>query len=94
MESFRNFEGSYLMGLSMDELINTFNELLRAYGNVDIAEAEFKRLMADDQELHELYREWCDETGHTERHGFLDYAEEYIAHQNSVWDTLADDFDN
>ncbi len=78
----------------MDELLNTFDELLHSHGSVDIAEAEFKRLMADDPELHELYREWCDETGHTERHGFLDYAEDYIANQNSVWDSLRDDFDN
>lgn len=78
----------------MSELLNTFDELLRSYGSVDMAEAEFKRLLADDNELHDAYRQWCDENGHTERHGFLDYAEEYIANQNSVWDSLNDDFDN
>lgn len=77
----------------MDELLTTFEEVLRSHGNVDIAEAEFKRLIADDNDLHELYREWCAETGHTERHGFLDWAEEYISNQNSVWDTLTDEFD-
>lgn len=79
---------------TMDELIMTFEEVLRAHGNVDIAEAEFKRLIADDSDLHDAYHEWCEENGHTERHGFLDWAEEYIANQNSVWDTLTDDFDN
>ncbi len=79
---------------TMDELIMTFEEVLRAHGNVDIAEAEFKRLIADDNDLHDTYHEWCEENGHTERHGFLDWAEEYIAIQNSVWDTLNDDFDN
>lgn len=78
----------------MNNLLSTFDELLRAYGSVDMAEAEFKRLIADDEELHGEYREWCEINGHTERHGFLDYAEEYIANQNSVWDTLTDDFDN
>lgn len=78
----------------MEELTRMFEELLRDHGNVDVAEAEFKRIIADDPELHELYRTWCDETGHSERHGFLDYAEEYIANQNSVWDTLTDDYDN
>lgn len=78
----------------MNNLLSTFNELLRSYGSVDMAEAEFKRLIADDEELHSEYHEWCEINGHTERHGFLDYAEEYIANQNSVWDTLTDDFEN
>lgn len=80
--------------MPMIDLLSTFNELLRSYGSVDMAEAEFKRLMLDDQELYEAYREWCIENDHTERHGFLDYAEEYIENQNSIWDTLSDDFDN
>lgn len=78
----------------MNDLLTTFEELLRAYGNVDMAEAEFKRLIADDDALHEEYREWCDEHGHTERNGFMDFAEDYITNQNSVWDSLNDDFDN
>lgn len=77
----------------MDELISTFEELLRSYGNVDMAEAEFKRLIGEDSVLHDAYREWCEETGHTERLGFLDWAEEYIANQNSVWDSFNNDYD-
>lgn len=78
----------------MENLTDLFEQLLRDFGNVDLAEAEFKRMIADDEELHESYRQWCDETGHTERHGFLDFAAEYIENQNSVWDTLTDDYDN
>lgn len=78
----------------MEELTSLFDELLRTHGSVDVAESEFKRLMADDEELHERYRGWCDETGHSERRGFLDYAEEYIERQNSVWDALDDDYDS
>lgn len=78
----------------MDELLTTFEQVLKANVSVDIAESEFKRMLADDDELHEAYHEWCVENGHTERHGFLDWAEEYIANQNSVWDTLNDEYDN
>lgn len=78
----------------MDDLITLFEHILQSHGNVDIAEAEFKRLIADDAELHADYRSWCEETGHTERNGFLDWAEEYIANQNSVWDTLSDEYDS
>lgn len=78
----------------MDELLTTFENVLQAHGNVDIAEAEFKRLIGEDDDLHEAYHEWCVENGHTERRGFLDWAEEYISNQNSVWDTLTDEFDS
>lgn len=80
--------------MSMENLTELFEQLLRDLGSVDVAEAEFKRLIADDEELHALYREWCGETGHTERRGFLDFAEEFIADQNSVWDSLNDEYDN
>lgn len=77
----------------MKEVTEIFDQLLRDFGSVDLAEAEFKRLIADDEELHSLYHDWCEETGHTERHGFTDYAAEYIANQNSIWDTLTDEID-
>lgn len=83
-----------IFGATMEELLQTFEDVLKAYGNVDIAEAEFKRMLTDDAELHDAYHEWCHEMGHTERHGFLDWAEEYIANQNSIWDSLKDDYDS
>ena len=73
-----------------EELITLFEQLLREHRSVDIAEAEFKRMVADDPDLRSMYREWCEENGHTERNGFLDYAEEFIESQNSIWDTLTD----
>lgn len=78
----------------MENITDLFEQILKHNRAVDLAEAEFKRMIADDDELHEQYREWCDETGHTERRGFLDFAEEYIADQNEVWDTLNDEYDN
>lgn len=77
----------------MEELTEMFVALLDSHGSVDVADAEFKRIIADDSELHDRYREWCEENGHSERHGFLDFAEEYIANQNSVWDSLTDEYD-
>ena len=78
----------------MENITDLFVQILHQNRAVDLAEAEFKRMIADDDELHEQYREWCDENGHTERRGFLDFAEEFIANQNSVWDTLTDEYDN
>lgn len=74
----------------MDNITDLFDNLLRTCGSVDIAEAEFKRMIAESPELRAEYRQWCHETGHTERRGFLDYADEYIDSQDSVWDSLKD----
>lgn len=78
----------------MENLTDLFVQLLENLGSVDLAESEFKRMIADDDELHCRYHDWCEETGHTERRGFLDFAEEYIAEQNSIWDSLKDDYDD
>ena len=68
----------------MNDITQLFNSLLQQYGSIDIAEAEFKKL------LQEEYSEWCHAVGSTEKRGFLDYCEEYIDSQNSVWDSLKD----
>lgn len=78
----------------MESITELFSKLLEHNRDVDLAEADFKKMIADDDELHDLYREWCHETGHSERRGFLDYAEDFIANQNSIWDTLTDEYDN
>ncbi len=74
----------------MKDITEIFNEILTQYRSVDIAEAEFKKMIHEDHELHEEYREWCHAVGSSEKRGFIDYCEEYIDSQNSVWDTLND----
>lgn len=74
----------------MDDITQLFDDLLKNCGSVDIAEAEFKRMIHEDQSLRDDYRQWCDETGYSEKRGFLDYADEYLDSQNSIWDNLND----
>ncbi|MDE6126294.1 MAG: hypothetical protein K2G30_04990 [Muribaculaceae bacterium] len=74
----------------MDELIELFQDIIKQAGSIDVAEAEFKKRVADDEQLRALYREWCHEVGSTERNGFLDYCEEYMESQDSIWETLND----
>lgn len=74
----------------MEEITSIFNNYITQFGSIDIAEAEFKKAIHEDDELHELYREWCHEVGSTEKTGFLDYADEYLDRQNDVWDSLSD----
>lgn len=55
-----------------------------------MANREFCRMIDDDPDLKTQYAEWCEESGYEERDGFIEFAEEYIETQNSIWDTLTD----
>ena len=78
----------------MEDITDFFNEMLRQYGSVDIAEAEFKKQLHENAELHEQYHEWCHEVGSSEKNGFMDYCEEYLESQDSIWDNLKDEYDD
>lgn len=68
-------------------------QLLDTHRRVDIAEAEFRRIAADDAEMMAAYREWCDEQGTSPRHGFAEFAETYFESNTRIWDTL-DEYDD
>ena len=74
----------------MNDITLLFNSLLQQYDSIDIANSEFKKLLHEDEALKEEYSEWCHAVGSTEKKGFLDYCEEYISSQNSIWDSLQD----
>ena len=72
----------------MINLTDLFHNILTNSSSVDIAEAEFKKMIHEDPELHAAYREYCHEGGSSEKRGFLDYCEEFIDSQESIWDDL------
>ena len=72
----------------MEDITDFFIEILNSNKTLDVADAEFKRVIADDDELRRQYREWCRENGSTERSGFTDFCKEYLESQESVWDSL------
>ncbi len=74
----------------MKDITELFQDIIRQNRSLDIAEAEFKKLIHEDAELHEQYREWCDAVGSSEKMGFLDYCDEYIESQDSIYDALND----
>lgn len=77
----------------MEDITLIFNDIIRQYGSVDIADSEFKKRIHEDTNLRALYRQWCNEVGSSEKDGFLDFCEEYMETQNDVWNTL-NDYDN
>jgi hypothetical protein len=75
----------------MSDITEVFLQVIDLSGSVDIADAEFKRMIHEDPELHDEYREWCDAVGSSEKNGFLDYCDEYLDNQHSIYETLTDD---
>lgn len=76
----------------MKNITDIFNDYLENFSSVDMAEFEFKKAIHADDSLRANYREWCHEVGSSEKNGFFDYCDEYIAEQNDVWNNL-NDFD-
>lgn len=74
----------------MIDITEIFHNVLSQFGSVDIAEAEFKKMIHEDPELKQAYRDWCHEVGSSEKNGFFDYCDEYMDSQDSIWDTLND----
>ncbi len=74
----------------MEDIEQYFIDLLNQNRSIDIAEAEFKKYIAEDAELKAVYSEWCHENGSSERLGFRDFCEEYRDNQDLVWDSLSD----
>lgn len=74
----------------MEDITSFFNNLIEQSKSLDIAEAEFKRLICEDSILHDAYSEWCLSVGTTERYGFREYCEEYMESQDNIWDQLRD----
>lgn len=74
----------------MNDITQIFTSLLNQYSSIDIAESEFKRMIAEDESLFEEYQEWCHAVGSSEKKGFFDYCEEYKMSQDSIWESLTD----
>lgn len=79
---------------NLNDITAYFVSLIESHGSIDVAEAEFKRLLSEDNDLRSEYRQWCDENGTTERHGFNDFVQEYLEGREAKWsifDEYSDD---
>lgn len=72
------------------DITEYFITLLHECGSPDMADYAFKKAIHEDEELHEEYREWCLAVGSSEKNGFLDFCDEYISNQDSIYDSLSD----
>lgn len=74
----------------MTDITDFFAELLQQQRSIDIANDVFKKRLAEDPELKAQYSEWCSEVGSSEKDGFIDFCEEYLDNQDSIYDSLSD----
>lgn len=76
--------------MTMEDITDYFINLLNEHQSLDIAESEFKRAIAEDEDLRAEYREWCHQEGNNEKNGFIDFCREYLEDRNEIWESLND----
>ena len=64
------------------------DSIIRRHRTIDVAESEIKKMLYDDEILHQYYNERCRREGFTERKGFIEYCHAYIDREESLWDVL------
>ena len=74
----------------MEDITEFFTQLIEQNKSLDIAQAEFKRILSDDPDLREAYSDWCQSEGYNERDGFREFCEQYMESQDDIWDQLRD----
>lgn len=79
---------------TMNDITEYFYDLLNQHRSIDVANAEFKRQLHESPDLKTQYKDWCHAVGSSEKNGFLDWCEEYMASQDSIWETLNDDLND
>lgn len=77
----------------MIDIMEVFHSVVSQCRSVDIAESDFKKLIYEDRDLHSAYKEWCHENGYTEKIGFVEYCNEYLDEEESIWDALSNDYE-
>ncbi len=70
----------------MNDISDILRELFDRYGNTSELSEEFQRMLADDGQMMDEYKEWCEVQGYKVSHGYQDYIEELVEMQDSIWD--------
>lgn len=74
----------------MNDLTEFFKSLIIQHRATDIAEAEFRRILADDTDLQEQYSLWCEENDCSAKNGFKLFCDEFLESQDTIWQSLND----
>ena len=69
---------------------DTIHAIIDKYRSIDFAESEFLRMLNEDSELKANHVEWCEDLGYSPKTGYMDYIEEILESEDSVWDSLTE----
>lgn len=72
----------------MNYISELLQSLLTQHRSADIIESEFKKLLYEDEDVKNKYKEWCETLGYSEKTGYMEYIEEILETQESIWDTI------
>ena len=70
----------------MYDISEILNSLLDQFSRVNQVDREFERMLADDKNLKQAYRDWRDERGYDYKTGYQDYLDELIESRDSIWE--------
>lgn len=75
----------------MYDIEEVFEQVISMGGSLDMVERDFKRMLEDDVKLRRAYRNWCEEHGYSEKHGFMEYCSERMDAQQSSYEIFDTD---
>ncbi len=72
----------------MYDIAEILRSLLDRHSRASEAEQQFARMLDDDEQLKNDYREWCEEQDIDFKTGYRDFLDELIESRDSIWENL------
>ncbi len=63
-------------------------DIIKKYPGMEEAAAQFNALLDDDEELKDNFSEWCVSKGYHEKKAFVQFYQEYMAREDTIWDSI------
>lgn len=70
----------------MYDITEILRTLLDQHSQVTIVDREFERMLANDEDLKQDYKDWCEENGYELKSGYQEYLDELIESRDSLWE--------
>ena len=72
------------------DIEDTIQAIIDQHRSIDFVESEFLCMLNEDEELKAKYIKRCYELGYSPKTGYMDYIEEILESQDSVWNSLTE----
>lgn len=75
----------------MNDISEILRSLLDQYSEIGDIDYEFKKMISEDVALKNDYKHWCEGNGYKPKTGYLDYLDELLEQQDSIWDNIGEE---